>query len=254
MTSASTPPIGSCSAPPMIGPPYKPKGWFVKVHGIKIYGNGPQDATKALLIIYDVFGFSSQILQGADFLAAQGYKVFMPDLLEGRPAPMEWMPMPDATGREPPANDRALDEFCQGPGNTQSTIGKVLQITQISQASNPQITKWGLVGYGWGGYVANCLLAAGSPFEACAQLQPGWPGQEVAERVAKPILALCSKDEPESDYAHFKPYLKVDAKFVHFPKMIHGWMSARGDLYRPEVQRDYQRGYEIVAEWFMRYL
>lgn len=190
----------------------------------------------------------------ADLRLAQGYKVFMPDFFEGRPAPLTWMPMPDKSGREPPADDRALDEFCQGPGNTEKTIEKVLRITQISQANNPQIAKWGLVGFSWGGYVASCLLAAGSPFEACVQVYPGWPGQEVAERIAKPILAVCSKDEPESEYAHFRPFLKVEAHFVHFPDMIHGWMSARGDLYRPDVQRDYQRGYEVVAEWFMRHM
>ena len=89
MTSASTPPIAASKPPPIVGPSYKPKGWFVELNGVKICecslgdepclslinvsadGNGPQDSKKALMIVYDVFGFSSQILQGADFLAGK---------------------------------------------------------------------------------------------------------------------------------------------------------------------------------------
>lgn len=89
MTSAFTPPVAASEPPTIVGPSYKPKGWFVDLNGVKICecvlgegsclslinvsadGNGPQDSQKALMIIYDVFGFSSQILQGADFLAGK---------------------------------------------------------------------------------------------------------------------------------------------------------------------------------------
>lgn len=54
---------------------------------------GPADATKAIVIIYDIFGYFEQTLQGADILAHSGeqkYKVFIPDFFKGEPCPIEW--------------------------------------------------------------------------------------------------------------------------------------------------------------------
>ncbi|KAF2171877.1 hypothetical protein M409DRAFT_18109 [Zasmidium cellare ATCC 36951] len=254
MSSSFRPSYACCTTPRIIGPPYEPKGQFVEVDGFKIYCSGLETATKALFIIYDVFGYSYQILQGADFLASQGYKVFMPDFFGENPAPMTWMPMPDASGKEPPVNDKALDDFCEGPGNTEQTVEKVLRLRQRLQADDSRIQQWGLLGYCWGGYVANFLLDLKSPFGACVELHPGFPAKEVAEKVARPILALCSKDEPKETYAHFKPHVRTEFKVVHFSNMVHGWLSARGDLYRPEVQKEYQRGYEMVAEFLTQRL
>lgn len=54
---------------------------------------GPADATKAIVIVYDIFGYFDQTIQGADILAYgdknQKYKVFMPDLFHGVPCPIE---------------------------------------------------------------------------------------------------------------------------------------------------------------------
>ena len=51
--------------------------------------SGSSDADAAIILIYDVFGFTPQITQGADMLAnATGgkrkYKAFMPDFLKVR--------------------------------------------------------------------------------------------------------------------------------------------------------------------------
>lgn len=55
---------------------------------------GPADATKAIVFIYDIFGYFDQTLQGADILAHsdgnQKYRVFMPDWFKGKPCPIEW--------------------------------------------------------------------------------------------------------------------------------------------------------------------
>ena len=54
---------------------------------------GPENATKAIVIVFDIFGYFEQTLQGADILAYSGeeqkYKVFMPDLFHGKPCPIE---------------------------------------------------------------------------------------------------------------------------------------------------------------------
>lgn len=89
---------------------------------MKTYATGPSDAKSALLvspytrchlpnkenavrgealtvvdqIIYDIFGFFPQTLQGADILAhgdkEHHYQVFMPDFFDGKPADISWYP------------------------------------------------------------------------------------------------------------------------------------------------------------------
>lgn len=93
-----------------------------------------------------------------------------------------------------------------------------------------------------------------TPFAACVQCHPGWPGPDIASQVSIPLLALCSKDEPESEFMDFKPALKVEHGFEMFPEMVHGWLSARADLSKPAVQEDFDKGYRMMLEWFQKHL
>lgn len=55
---------------------------------------GPADAAKGIVVVFDIFGFKDQTIQGADILATsddhQKYRVFMPDWFDGEPCPVEW--------------------------------------------------------------------------------------------------------------------------------------------------------------------
>ena len=53
-----------CTLPP-VQAEYTPKGSYSDFTGLKTYITGEEDAKQAVLIVYDVFGFSPQILQGA---------------------------------------------------------------------------------------------------------------------------------------------------------------------------------------------
>jgi hypothetical protein len=62
---------------------------------MKSYRTGPASAKHAILIIYDIFGFSPQTLQGADILSHADdehhqYQVFVPDWFRGSPADQSW--------------------------------------------------------------------------------------------------------------------------------------------------------------------
>ncbi|GKZ48719.1 hypothetical protein AbraIFM66951_000803 [Aspergillus brasiliensis] len=71
---------------------------------------GPVNATAAILIVYNIFGFCPQILQGADLLAqATNAQAYMPDFLNGEVADHSWLP-PDAEEKM-----KALSIFIQGP-------------------------------------------------------------------------------------------------------------------------------------------
>jgi len=71
-----------CSVPPVVSEGYKEKGEWITINGMKTYATGPKDAKSALLVVYDIFGFFPQTLQGADILAHSDkdhqYQVFMP--------------------------------------------------------------------------------------------------------------------------------------------------------------------------------
>ena len=52
-----------CKLPP-VEAEYTPKGTYETINGYKTYVTGPEDSDKAILSIYDIFGYSPQILQG----------------------------------------------------------------------------------------------------------------------------------------------------------------------------------------------
>jgi hypothetical protein len=58
-----TPTAECCTLPP-VQAEYTPKGSFGELDGLKTYQTGPTDTGKAILMVYDVFAYSPQILQG----------------------------------------------------------------------------------------------------------------------------------------------------------------------------------------------
>jgi hypothetical protein len=85
-----------CSVPAVVAKDYKEKGKYITVDGLKCYATGPSDAKKAILVVYDIFGYFPQTIQGADILAhgdkENQYQVFMPDFLENSYADISWFP------------------------------------------------------------------------------------------------------------------------------------------------------------------
>ena len=72
----------ACCTVPAVQHDYKEKGEYITVDGMKTYATGSTSATSAILVVYDIFGFFPQTLQGADILATgdkeKQYQVFMP--------------------------------------------------------------------------------------------------------------------------------------------------------------------------------
>jgi dienelactone hydrolase len=122
---------------------------------LKTYKSGPESATTALILIYDVFGFGAQIQQGADLLAhtvskEHQYQVYIPDFLEGKLADPAWFP-PDT-----PEKQQAMGKYFTpgGPGEADVLLAKVLSFVKALKESNSGITKLGLMGYCWGAKVS----------------------------------------------------------------------------------------------------
>lgn len=95
-TMTSTQSKACCTVPPVVSEGYQAKGDYITIDGMKTYATGPKDAKSALLVVYDIFGFFPQTLQGADILAhadkEHQYQVFMPDFFDGKPADISWYP------------------------------------------------------------------------------------------------------------------------------------------------------------------
>ena len=86
LATMSTQSKACCTVPPVVSEGYKEKGEWITINGMKTYATGPKDAKSALLVVYDIFGFFPQTLQGADILAHSDkehqYQVFMPGKFE----------------------------------------------------------------------------------------------------------------------------------------------------------------------------
>lgn len=104
---------------------------------------GPQDATKGIIAIYDIFGYFDQTLQGMDILAtsdaSQKYRVFMPDWFKGNPCPIEWYP-PNTEEKQQKVGNWFKD------WNPAETAAKVPDYVKAVREKNPGIKSWGIIG------------------------------------------------------------------------------------------------------------
>lgn len=123
--------------------------------GLKTYVTGPSSSS-GIIVVYDIFGFFPQTIQGADILSglhldsseSKGkFKVFMPDFFEGSPADISWYP-PDTEEK-----GKKLGEFFQTAAAPPRTLGNVSKVLEALKETNPEIKSWGVLGYCWGGKV-----------------------------------------------------------------------------------------------------
>lgn len=168
---------------------------------------GPSDATKAIIIIFDIFGFFPQTIQGADILATgdseQSYQVFMPDFFDGEPADISWYP-PDNEEK-----GKLLGEFFNTKAAPPKNIARVRKIVEEIKTKNPSITDFGVLGFCWGGKITTLISASGTPFKAAATAHPAMVDPGDAPNVVIPIALLPSKDEDKDAVTKFQEGLKV---------------------------------------------
>lgn len=110
---------------------------------------GPQNATRGLLTVYDIFGYGTQTIQGADIIASQlEILVIIPDLFDGKPLDGSVYP-PDTEEKK-----KALGAFFQsGPGQFEPALEKVRSLAQAFKTDFKSVERWGIMGLCWGGKV-----------------------------------------------------------------------------------------------------
>ncbi|CAG8948447.1 unnamed protein product [Penicillium salamii] len=235
-----------CTFPPVVPHGYEGKGEYITLNGLKTYVTGPESATEAILLIYDIFGFFPQTLQGADILAhstPKKYRVFIPDFFKGNPANISWYPPSTAKHAE------SLNTFYATQASPQNTLSKIPDIiTEANQTG--AFAKWAIVGHCWGGKIAS--LSAGKDntiFKAAVQCHPAMVDPVDAKDVNVPMALLASRDEPAGDIAAYEAGLKVPCYVETFESQVHGWMAARANLSDTHVQKEYERGYQTVLRF-----
>lgn len=239
-----------CNVPPVVSKGYKPKGSYEEIGGYKTYVTGPADATKAIVVVYDIFGYFDQTVQGADILAFsdahQKYKIYMPDWFEGKPCPIEWYP-PDNEEKQ-----KGLSNFF-ATFPAPKVAGKVPAYVDAVKQHNSTVTKFALIGYCWGGkVVALTTKADTNPFSAAAAIHPAMVDAADAEGIKIPTMLLASKDEPVDEVKKFENNLQGPKHVEIFKDQIHGWMAARSNLEDPRVKEEYERGYKAILTFFKK--
>jgi dienelactone hydrolase len=213
---------------------------------------GPSTAKTAIFIVYDIFGFSPQGLQGADILAHADddhhqYQVFIPDLFFGQPFSKADFP-PDTEEKK-----KKLGDFFGGPADPGATSKKLPAIVdQLTQLSGAQ--KWGVLGQCWGGKIVSLTSGSGTKWTAAAEVHPAMVDPEEAKGIKIPMCMLASMEEEAETVKKFGENLTGPKVVERFDDQVHGWMAARGDLKDEKVKKEYQRGYQMLLDFYHEHL
>jgi len=241
-----------CSIPPIIAKDYEAKGKYETIGGVKTYVTGPSDATKAIFLISDVFGYFPQTVQGADIISTsddhQKYIVFIPDFFDGNPAEIGWFP---------PKTDehkQKLGTFLTVTHEPTKTAARVPDMIKAIEEKYSGIKTWGIQGFCWGAKVVSLLISSTTIFSVAAVCHPYAVESKDAEKIKIPYCMLPSGDEPADEVKKFEENLSGEKYVETFSDQIHGWMAARSDLENERVKSEYERGYKIVVEFFGKYL
>lgn len=212
---------------------------------------GSEKPTTAILVIYDIFGFFPQTLQGADILAhsdsASQYRVFVPDFFNGNTANIAWMP-PDNEEKQ-----RALGEWL-GNAQPQIHLPKVTSCLDAAETTHEEIKQWAVVGYCWGGKMASLLAGQDTRFKVAVQTSPAMVDPTEAKSVSIPMMILASREEPKDAVQEYAVNLTVAKHVENFGDQVHGFMSARADLTDLNVKAEYERGYKLILQFLHEHI
>jgi dienelactone hydrolase len=185
---------------------------------------GPSDAKRGILIVYDIFGYYPQTLQGADILSAgdheKPYQVFIPDFFNGNHCPLEWYP-PDNDDKQ-----KKIGEWFGAQAQPPDHLPKIPKIVNSLKESRG-IETWAIVGFCWGGKITNIVSQGESLFKAAASCHPAMVDPSDAEKLTIPFMMLPSKDEEKELCEKHAAAQKTPGFTEFFPDQIHGWMAAR---------------------------
>ncbi|QKX58232.1 uncharacterized protein TRUGW13939_05353 [Talaromyces rugulosus] len=246
----------SCCETPVPGTvaAYQEKGEWIEIDGRKTYISGSKTATRAVLYVFDIFGFSPQTLRGADILAdrlsaSSPALVIVPDWFDGFVAQKAWVPPVT------PEQQEKLGGFIQNKASPGLVVPRVLELSKSLNKTFPTVEKLGIFGFCWGGKLASLACQDDKDsFVVAVQTSPARIDPEEAKKVSVPMALLLSGDEDVEVASQYAANLTKDTLTERFEGQIHGFMSARGDLEDAKVKEAFERGYEVAGAFFDKHL
>ncbi|WFD42431.1 carboxymethylenebutenolidase [Malassezia psittaci] len=258
MTQLSTP---ECCTVPAVESKYTPKGIVQELNGKTCYIVGDRTATKAIVAIYDIFGFHSSSQQGADILAAlTGCRVYLPDLFDGNPLPLDTIPADtqEKQTRMSSCKTRATDQVFTGLGNP---IRYSEQLTSLGNYLKSQGYKSvGLYGLCWGSKPAAIVSSQDTPYSALVLIHASLLEPDDAKKITIPTANFTSSHEDNDVIRAFNAEAKanpsIGSTFVthHYPDAHHGFAGARADLEDNSLRASFQDVYQRTANFFLQHL
>jgi dienelactone hydrolase len=204
--------------------------------GARAYVTGSPTASASVILISDIFGVDAPLLRKlADKVAASGYLVAVPDVLQG----------------DPFAGNFAAGDF--GPWVAKHPPkGAALEIARgtVAAVRATGIESVGVAGMCWGAKVVAYLMKS-KDIRAAVQLHPAMLEPSDYEEVAVPIAVLAS---PTDGIEKYEAILASRTSFVKvFPDVKHGW-SVRYDETDPVAVEKANEAHQLALEWFAKYL
>ncbi|CAO3642742.1 unnamed protein product [Mucor hiemalis] len=173
-----------CTLPP-VASDYTPIGSIENLGDLSVYTVGPKDATKAVFVFYDIFGFHVNTKQFCDILAKNcGWKVVMPDFFRGKPL------VESDLGDIP-----KLLAWVDKNGTAEVVTPDVIRVQEHLKQQG--VTAATFVGFCWGAKIAVQLTSTLPFFVGAACIHPSFVDVKDAETAGAPILNVPSEDEPD---------------------------------------------------------
>lgn len=228
--------------------------WACGDDAIDVYIVEPPSPTgKAIVLIYDVFGFSGGRVKGVcDQLASAGFTVVMPDVYNGT---------------------NILEEGGLGNADAMAWLKAVTVWEDLGAKFNAVIgelrsrgaSSVGAFGFCWGAYPvlklsAEGVIAAGASAHPSLKLGKMFfdeTEEDQCKAAHSPILFLPAGNDPEmymdGSLTELIEAQGFEAKSVAFPDMRHGFVL-RGDAGDSAVARDVTASLAIAVEFFSSHL
>ena len=198
-------------------------------HRLAAYVAGPRDATRALVVVQEIFGVNRHMRRVADSFAAEGYSVICPALFDRTERGVELGYTADDVSR-----GRTL----------RGTIDEHLTLLDILAAAGalPGGLPRGIVGYCWGGSVAWHGATRSSAFNAAV----GWYGGGIA--AAKSEVPRCPTQLHFGEVDASIPMADVEAIKTARPEVEVFVYNGAGHGFGCEERGSYVEGDATVAQ------
>ncbi|CCL98846.1 uncharacterized protein FIBRA_00852 [Fibroporia radiculosa] len=239
-------------------------GQEITLAGLPTYATGDPDSKRIIVIGVDIFGWNfinTRLL--ADEYAARGFRVYIPDLFDGRELP-QWT-LSAVAADTPTLLQRMLRPLSlfafvpfilRNSKTAQSAkIGTLLKQLRQTQAD----AKIGFIGFCWGGRYA---ITMNSDFDATVACHPSlvkYPTE--LDNISKPIsFALAAEDPAGFGAVRGKEAEKLlkdrgltDLEVIIYDGVHHGW-TVRVNMADEKKKQARDKAKEQALAWFEKYL